>query len=80
MKVRFTPTGDRHLLSVVAYSGGATRRCSTVPQPVRERGASALGTKTEIKNMNAFSLVERALEVEFARQVAILESGGSVQQ
>ena len=47
---------------------------------IRERGASALGTKTEIKNMNSFSGVERALEVEFARQVAILESGGSVQQ
>ena len=47
---------------------------------IRERGATKLGTKTEVKNMNSFSGVERALEAEFARQVSILESHGSVQQ
>ena len=47
---------------------------------IRERGAAKLGTKTEVKNMNSFSGVERALEAEFARQVAILESHGSVRQ
>src|SRR5881397_2899387 len=35
---------------------------------VRKRGERALGQKTEVKNMNSFSGVERALEVEFARQ------------
>jgi len=47
---------------------------------VRPRGASALGTKTEIKNLNSFSNVERAIEVEFARQCAVLESGQHVEQ
>ncbi|MDQ3810582.1 MAG: Asp-tRNA(Asn)/Glu-tRNA(Gln) amidotransferase subunit GatB [Chloroflexota bacterium] len=46
----------------------------------RLRGATQLGTKTEVKNMNSFSGVERALEAEFARQCAVLESGGRVQQ
>src|SRR5215213_7246275 len=35
----------------------------------RRRGETKLGTKTEVKNMNSFSGVERALEVEFARHV-----------
>jgi aspartyl-tRNA(Asn)/glutamyl-tRNA(Gln) amidotransferase subunit B len=47
---------------------------------IRERGASELGTKTEVKNMNSFSGVERALEAEFARQVAIVEAHGRVEQ
>ncbi len=46
----------------------------------RGPGASTLGTKTEIKNMNSFSGVERALEVEFARQCALLERGERVVQ
>jgi aspartyl-tRNA(Asn)/glutamyl-tRNA(Gln) amidotransferase subunit B len=46
---------------------------------IRPAGSHALGTKTEIKNMNSFSGVERALEVEYTRQVGILESGGRVQ-
>jgi aspartyl-tRNA(Asn)/glutamyl-tRNA(Gln) amidotransferase subunit B len=47
---------------------------------VRRRGDTKLGTKTEVKNMNSFSGVERALEVEFARQCAVLESGRAVEQ
>jgi len=47
---------------------------------VRRRGATKLGTKTEVKNMNSFSGVERALEAEFARQVDILENGGVIEQ
>ena len=46
----------------------------------RPRGATALGTKTEIKNMNSFSGVERALEAEFARQCALLDRGEPVTQ
>jgi aspartyl-tRNA(Asn)/glutamyl-tRNA(Gln) amidotransferase subunit B len=46
----------------------------------RLRGATKLGTKTEVKNLNSFSGVERALELEFARQVQLLESGGEVTQ
>jgi aspartyl-tRNA(Asn)/glutamyl-tRNA(Gln) amidotransferase subunit B len=46
---------------------------------VRRPGAP-LGTKTEVKNMNSFANVERALLAERERQVAILESGGAVSQ
>ncbi|HZO20068.1 MAG TPA: Asp-tRNA(Asn)/Glu-tRNA(Gln) amidotransferase subunit GatB, partial [Gemmatimonadaceae bacterium] len=46
----------------------------------RLRGETRLGTKTEVKNMNSFSGVERALEAEFARQVDVLERGGRVEQ
>jgi aspartyl-tRNA(Asn)/glutamyl-tRNA(Gln) amidotransferase subunit B len=47
---------------------------------VRRRGDTKLGTKTEIKNMNSFSNVERAIEVEFARQCALIDAGGKVEQ
>ena len=43
-------------------------------------GETAFGTKTEVKNMNSFSAVERALEAEFGRQVAVLEAGQRVIQ
>ena len=47
---------------------------------VRPVGQVELGTKTEIKNMNSFANVERALTAERERQVALLESGGRVEQ
>ncbi|HXT15882.1 MAG TPA: Asp-tRNA(Asn)/Glu-tRNA(Gln) amidotransferase subunit GatB [Gemmatimonadaceae bacterium] len=47
---------------------------------VRERGETNLGTKTELKNLNSFSNVVRALEVEFARQCALIDAGGRVEQ
>jgi aspartyl-tRNA(Asn)/glutamyl-tRNA(Gln) amidotransferase subunit B len=47
---------------------------------VRRPGESKLGTKTEVKNMNSFSAVERALDSEFARQCALVDSGGRVEQ
>ncbi|MDP9202457.1 MAG: Asp-tRNA(Asn)/Glu-tRNA(Gln) amidotransferase subunit GatB [Gemmatimonadota bacterium] len=47
---------------------------------VRPPGQVKLGTKTEVKNMNSFSAVEKALESEFERQCAVLDSGGKVQQ
>jgi aspartyl-tRNA(Asn)/glutamyl-tRNA(Gln) amidotransferase subunit B len=46
----------------------------------RKLGETKLGTKTEVKNLNSFSNVEKALALEFARQVEVLESGGTVQQ
>ena len=46
----------------------------------RKMGEVKLGTKTEVKNLNSFSNVEKAVELEFTRQVALLESGGKVQQ
>jgi aspartyl-tRNA(Asn)/glutamyl-tRNA(Gln) amidotransferase subunit B len=47
---------------------------------VRRRGAEGYGTRTEIKNLNSFRHVARALEHEIARQVAVIESGGEVVQ
>ena len=47
---------------------------------VRRRGATALGTRSEIKNLNSFRNVARSIEHEIARQVAVIESGGAVVQ
>ena len=44
------------------------------------RSGDPLGTKTEVKNMNSFANVERALEAERRRQIALIESGGQVTQ
>ncbi len=47
---------------------------------IRPRGSTELGTKVEIKNMNSFRAVERAVEHEIARQTEVLEDGGSLVQ
>jgi aspartyl-tRNA(Asn)/glutamyl-tRNA(Gln) amidotransferase subunit B len=47
---------------------------------IRRAGDSALQTRTEVKNINAFSFVEKALSVERDRQIALVEAGGSVTQ
>ena len=47
---------------------------------LRRPGESRLGTKTELKNMNSFANVERALEVERGRQQSVLNAGGQVEQ
>ncbi|HSE27476.1 MAG TPA: Asp-tRNA(Asn)/Glu-tRNA(Gln) amidotransferase subunit GatB [Gemmatimonadales bacterium] len=47
---------------------------------VRRAGQEAFGTKTEIKNLNSFAFVEKALEAERERQVGLLEGGSRVEQ
>lgn len=47
---------------------------------IRPHGSTALGTKTEIKNLNTFSGVERAIGVEFLRQCQLLSAGLDVAQ
>ena len=47
---------------------------------VRRRGETKLGTRTELKNLNSFRFVERAIEIEAARQIELIESGGAVAQ
>jgi aspartyl-tRNA(Asn)/glutamyl-tRNA(Gln) amidotransferase subunit B len=54
-------------------------RCD-VNVSVRPKGATELGAKIEIKNMNSFSGVRRALEHEIPRQIAVLKSGGTLIQ
>jgi aspartyl-tRNA(Asn)/glutamyl-tRNA(Gln) amidotransferase subunit B len=47
---------------------------------VRLKGAEKLGTKAEVKNLNSFRFMKEALDYEIARQVALIESGGRVEQ
>ncbi len=47
---------------------------------VRRAGDSKLGTRCEIKNLNSFRFLERAIEYEARRQVGILEDGGRIDQ
>ncbi len=47
---------------------------------VRLAGAEELGTRTEVKNLNSFRALERAIEFEIDRQSKILASGGTVEQ
>ena len=47
---------------------------------VRRAGETALSTRTEVKNINSFAFVAKALTVERDRQIALVESGGSVTQ
>jgi aspartyl-tRNA(Asn)/glutamyl-tRNA(Gln) amidotransferase subunit B len=47
---------------------------------VRPMGESKLGTRAELKNINSFRFVERAINFEIARQIELIESGGKVMQ
>ncbi|MCX6174072.1 MAG: Asp-tRNA(Asn)/Glu-tRNA(Gln) amidotransferase subunit GatB [Ignavibacteriales bacterium] len=47
---------------------------------VRLKGEKQFGTKTEVKNMNSFRNVEKAIEFEIERQIDILEDGGKIIQ
>jgi aspartyl-tRNA(Asn)/glutamyl-tRNA(Gln) amidotransferase subunit B len=47
---------------------------------VRLKGTEKFGTKAEVKNLNSFRFAKMALDYEIARQVAVIESGGRVEQ
>jgi len=47
---------------------------------LRRHGETALGTRTELKNLNSFRFVQAALEAEILRQADVLDEGGRVQQ
>lgn len=47
---------------------------------VRKRGATEFGTRTEIKNVNSFRFVEKAINYEVQRQIELIEDGGRVVQ
>ncbi|MBW6493455.1 MAG: Asp-tRNA(Asn)/Glu-tRNA(Gln) amidotransferase subunit GatB [Burkholderiaceae bacterium] len=47
---------------------------------VRPRGQEKLGTRSEIKNLNSFRFLERAIEFEVRRQIELIEDGGTVVQ
>lgn len=74
------------LKSILEYTGvsdvkmeqGSLRCDANVS--IRPVGTTALGTKTEIKNMNSFRAVQRAIEYEVDRQIDVLEDGDRVIQ
>jgi aspartyl-tRNA(Asn)/glutamyl-tRNA(Gln) amidotransferase subunit B len=47
---------------------------------VRPAGSDRLGTRAEIKNLNSFRFLERAIEFEVRRQIEVIEDGGSIVQ
>jgi len=47
---------------------------------VRPKGATELGTKTEVKNLNSFRFLQKALAYEIARQTEVLQNGGAITQ
>lgn len=54
-------------------------RCD-VNLSVRPKGSEKLGTRTEMKNLNSFRAVHRAIAYEAARQISVLEEGGAIVQ
>ena len=76
----------RHLRAVVRYldiSDGnmeeGSFRCDANVS-IRPKGSEAFGTRTELKNLNSFKHVEKALSFEIARQIEVLRDGGQVIQ
>ncbi|MGM0983847.1 MAG: Asp-tRNA(Asn)/Glu-tRNA(Gln) amidotransferase subunit GatB [Pseudomonadota bacterium] len=72
--------------SIVTYLGisdgnmaEGSMRCD-VNVSVRPRGQASFGTRAEIKNVNSFRFVERAIAFEVERQIELLEDGGEVVQ
>jgi aspartyl-tRNA(Asn)/glutamyl-tRNA(Gln) amidotransferase subunit B len=47
---------------------------------VRRKGATALGTKTEVKNVNSFRYLEKAIDYEIGRHIDVIEHGGRIVQ
>ena len=47
---------------------------------VRKKGDTKLGTRTEMKNMNSFRSITRAIEYEVNRQIDVIEEGGKIEQ
>lgn len=47
---------------------------------VRKKGDTKLGTRTEMKNMNSFRSITRAIEYEVDRQIDVIEEGGKIEQ
>jgi len=76
----------KQIHSIIRYLGisdgnmaEGSMRCD-VNISLRRPGATEMGTRTEIKNVNSFRFVEKAIQVERERQAEILESGGSIVQ
>ncbi len=76
----------KKLRGIILYTGisdcmmsKGSMRCD-VNISVRKAGSKAFGTRTEIKNLNSFGFVKKAIEYEFRRQADELEKGGTIIQ
>ncbi len=73
----------RRLVRYLGISDGnmqeGSLRCD-VNISVRKKGAKKFGTKVEIKNMNSFSAIQKAIEYEIDRQIEAIENGGAIVQ
>ncbi len=71
------------IITCIGISDGdmsrASMRCDANVS-IRPRGATELGTRTELKNINSFRFVERAINTEALRQVNVIEDGGTISQ
>ena len=75
--------GLRRLLRYLGVNSGDMQKGVLRIEPnisVRPEGSRTLGTRTEVKNLNSFRALERAVAYEIQRQIDILESGGQVVQ
>lgn len=79
-------TYARRLKQVLEYAGVSDANMEEgslrvdVNISVRRSSEAPFGTRTEIKNLNSFSAIERSVEIEFARQCEVLEAGGVIEQ
>ena len=76
----------KKLRAIILYTGisdckmnEGSLRCD-VNLSVRKKGTETFGTRTEMKNLNSFQSIARAIEYEYKRQVEIIESGETVIQ
>lgn len=76
----------RKLRAIILYTGisdckmnEGSMRCD-VNLSVRKKGEKAFGTRTEMKNLNSFQFITKAIEYEFQRQVEAVESGEAIVQ
>ena len=73
----------RQILRYVGVNSGDMQKGVLRIEPnisVRPAGTETLGTRTEVKNLNSFRALERAVEFEIKRQIEVIESGGEVVQ
>lgn len=76
----------KKLRSIILYAGVSdckmqegSMRCD-INLSVRKKGTEKFGTRTEMKNLNSFTFIQKAIEYEYKRQVAEIENGGVIVQ
>jgi len=82
-EVRAYATALRSLLRYLRVNSGDLQKGVMRIEPnvsVRPAGSQEFGTRTEIKNLNSFRALERSVDYEITRQIAVLRRGGQVVQ